>query len=246
MRDRKLSVKFSNFQPGCTGAKLDLAFHAETRPDHSLTWVVRMRWRWAGRRSGGWGTPRRWRIVVVVAVWRMGRLRVLAKAVPRVSCERIPGILKYKTNNVLCKNFPCQFMLIFMAQFVWLFFLSKKKLATFTMISFSPRTDCYLSPVSQVKGLERCSQHSSLSSLTGPPLEIEWVPGRYLHAQNDTRMEGDFCRNVSWECKLRWTTVQYPTGQQYPSRLFCLCTARRQFLVLTDGQINKKNSPRYG
>ena len=92
-----------------------------------FTWMVRMRWRWTGWRSRGWRTPRWRRIVVVVGVWRMRRLRVLAKAVPRVSCERISGILKYKTNNVFCKNFPCQFMLIFIAQFVLLFLPCQKK-----------------------------------------------------------------------------------------------------------------------
>ena len=136
-----------------------------------------MRWRWTGWRSRGWRTPRWRRIVVVVGVWRMGRLRVLAKAVPRVSCERISGILKYKTNNVFCKNFPCQFMLIFIAQFVLLFLSRPKKLVTFTTIALSQIANVSgqtrllsLSPVSLVKGLERCSQHSSLSSLTGPPL----------------------------------------------------------------------------
>ena len=96
-----------------------------------------MRWRWTWWRSRGWRTPGWRRIVVVVGVWRMGRLRVLTKAVPRVSCERIPGILKYKTNNVLCKNFPCQFMLIFIAQFVKLFSLLSKKTCIFTLISSS-------------------------------------------------------------------------------------------------------------
>ena len=193
-----------------------------------------MRWGRTGRRSRGWRPTRRRRIVVVVGVRRMGSLRVLAEAVPRVSCERIPGILKYKTNNVLCKNFPCQFMLIFIAQFVLLFLSCQKKNNLPLLISL-PLPSHYsgqrfLSPASQAKAPEHCSQHSSLSSLTEPPLEIVWVPGQCLPAQNDTRMEVDFCHNVSSVCKLRLMTVQYPAGQQYPSMLFCLCTAKRKLI----------------
>ena len=130
MLDRKLSVNFSNFQPSCTAAKLDILPFIEYGAT-LFTWMVRMRWRWTGWRSRGWRTPGWWRIVVVVGVWRMWRLGVLAKAVPRVSSERIPGILKYKTNNVLCKNFPCQFMLLFIAQFVLLFLSRQKKTCNF-------------------------------------------------------------------------------------------------------------------
>ena len=164
----------------------------------------------------------------------MGRLRVLAEAVPRVSCERIPGILKYKTNNVLCKNFPCQFMLIFIAQFVLLFLSCQKKnnlplLISLPLPAHSGQT--FLLPVNQAKEPEHCSQHSSLSSLTEPPLEIVWVLGQCLPAQNDTRMEVDFCHNVSSVCKLHLMTVQCPAGQRYPSRPFCLCTAKKEIII---------------
>ena len=64
-------------------------------------------------------------------------------------------------------------------------------------------------------------------SLTAPPLEPRWDPGRYLLARSDTRTAAGSCRSASSRCTPPRRTDRCPAGLRCPSTPSCWCTATK-------------------